>query len=275
MQLYRELTEALVKQRKFLLLITAVPTVIAAMISLLLPKEYLSQTSILPANSRFSDMARFKANELKELYSAFGSGDDLDRIYATARSWPVMMKMVDSFRLVEHYRLTGKKARAREAALKEIRENCSIVKTEYGELHIKVWDKDSVQAASIANAMVAETEKVHQDLYRTYYAESLRKLEQSYQARLRESVSALNGDTGFLSQAADAAELVNYRRSIADLTMTLLNPPPALMVLERAIPSLKPDRPRVLFNVLAALLVSLFTGLAAVWLLPALKTSAA
>jgi uncharacterized protein involved in exopolysaccharide biosynthesis len=48
--------------------------------------------------------------------------------------------------------------------------------------------------------------------------------------------------------------------------MAMQNPPPTLMVLEKAYPSVKPDKPKLLLNVVLTFLVSLFTGIAAVLL---------
>jgi hypothetical protein len=44
-------------------------------------------------------------------------------------------------------------------------------------MHVKVTDRDRVLAADIANAMVFQTERAHQDLYRDYYSTTLLKLE--------------------------------------------------------------------------------------------------
>jgi uncharacterized protein involved in exopolysaccharide biosynthesis len=59
-------------------------------------------------------------------------------------------------------------------------------------------------------------------------------------------------------------ELAAYRKSIADFRMALQNPPPTLMVLEKAYPSLKPDKPKLLLNMVLTFLVSLFTGIATI-----------
>jgi uncharacterized protein involved in exopolysaccharide biosynthesis len=48
--------------------------------------------------------------------------------------------------------------------------------------------------------------------------------------------------------------------------MAMQNPPPTLMVLEKAYPSVKPDKPKLLLNLVLTFLVSLFTGIAAVLL---------
>ena len=261
--------DILKRNARYLLAAAMIPALATLAVCLLLPREYLSKTSVLPANSRFSDRSRFANTEIKELYSAFGSGDDLDRLYATLRSHPVMMHIVDSFGLVGHYRLKNRKERAREAALSEFRENCSILKTEYGEIHIRVWDRDRDLAAGLANAMVARAEKVHQDLYRDYFSSSLQKLETAYHGMGKSAKSGIDSASGGI--APDTEVMRNYLRSISEYRMALLNPPPSLMVLEKAIPSVKHDRPKVVLNVLAAAMIGLFTGLAALLLLPFLK----
>jgi uncharacterized protein involved in exopolysaccharide biosynthesis len=58
---------------------------------------------------------------------------------------------------------------------------------------------------------------------------------------------------------------------MTDIRMALLNPPPALVVLETAVPSVKAESPKVLVNVTAAFLVSLFTAFAIVLLIPGFK----
>lgn len=268
MSLTQELLPTLRKNTRFLSAMVGIPTLVALAVSLFIPKEYLSKASVLPANSRFSDKSRFTAEEITELYSVFSSGDDLDRLYATARSWPVMTRVIDSFGLVRHYRIRTDDERGRENALKMFRKNCGIFKTEYGEMHVKVWDRDRQLAADIANAMVAQTEKAHQDMYREYYATSLRKLEAAY-AQLQAAEADVPGpDSSARRSAPPAHQLDYYRRAMTDLRMALLNPPPALVVLEKAIPSVKADRPKVVVTVVATFLISLFTGLAIVLLLP-------
>lgn len=262
-------TDFLKRNARFLLAATLLPALASLAVSLILPREYLSRTSVLPANSRFSDRARFANTEIKELYSAFGSGDDLDRLYATLRSHPVMMHIVDSFNLVAHYRLQNRKERAREAALLEFRENCSILKTEYGEIHVKVWDRDRELSARLANAMVSRAERVHQDLYRDYFSSSLQKLETAY-AGMKRGLDSIGG-MGPDSLATDSRVMSNYLRSISDYRMALLNPPPSLMILEKAIPSVRHDRPKYLLNTVAAALVGSFTALAILLLLPFFK----
>jgi capsular polysaccharide biosynthesis protein len=242
------------KHLRFLLLCTLLPTLLAGLLSLLLPKYYLAQTSVLPVNSRLSDKARFTGEEIAELYSAFGNGDDLDRIFAAAQSADVYRKLTDSFRLVDHYRLQAKGKAAPELAAKALRKQSEIRKSEYGEMQVRVWDRDPQIAASMANAIVSEVERMHHALYRSFYAGSLASLQRERTLRLA------NADS--LSESMD--EL--YQKNIADFSMAMNHPPPAVMVIEQAIPPVKADRPKLWLNLAATFLVSCFAAVAAILL---------
>ncbi len=264
MSLFDEIFSRFRKHSRFLLIIVLLPVLTAIILSLVLPKEYLSKSSILPVNSRLSDKARYSSDEIAELYSTFGNGEDLDRLYATSRSGSVIMKIVDSFNLTGYYRLQHKKTFAVEAAAKELSSSVDIRKTEYGELQIRVWDKEPQMASYICNAIVDRIDKIQQELYLDFYAASLQKMEQIYSqklssARAADSTLEKNDSTLLLGD-----ELAAYRKSIADFRMAMQNPPPTLMVLEKAYPSVKPDRPKLLLNVVLTFLVSLFTGTAAI-----------
>lgn len=243
------------KYLRFLLLCTLLPTLLAGILSLLLPKYYLSRTSVLPVNSRLSDKARFAGEEIAELYSAFGTGDDLDRIFAAAQSADVYRKLSDSFRLVDHYQLGSKGRQAPELAVRRLRKQSDIRKSEYGEMQVRVWDRDPALAASMANALVSEVERMHHDLYRSFYAGSVASLEREWAQRIAKGDS-LTGEEAAL-----------YRKSITDFSMAMNHPPPALMVIEKALPAVKADRPKLWLNLAATFLVSLFAAVAAVLLL--------
>ena len=271
MTLMDELITRFRKHTRFLVLIVSLPVLTALILSIVLPKKYVSRSSILPVNSRLTDKGRFSGDEIAELYSAYGSGDDLDRLFATARSNSVMLKIVDSFNLAGYYKLKQNKNYAREAAAKKLVSESDIRKTEYGELQISVWDKDSVMAASLCNAIVDRVDKVHKEMYFDFYAGTLQKLEHTYAQKLALARSVGTDQERIDSSLLLSEELSYYRKSIADFRMAMQNPPPTLMVLEKAYPQGKPDKPRLWMNVLATFLVSLFTGVAAILLFTGIK----
>jgi capsular polysaccharide biosynthesis protein len=266
MTLMDELITRFRKHTMFLVLIVLLPVLMALILSIVLPKKYISRSSILPANSRLTDKGRFSGDEIAELYSAYGSGDDLDRLFATARSYSVMLKIVDSFNLAGYYQLKKNKNYAREAAVKKLISESDIRKTEFGELQIRVWDKDSVMAANICNAIVDRVDKVHKEMYFDFYAGTLQKLEQVYAQKLSIARASDENQEKIDSSLLLSEELAYYRKSIADFRMAMQNPPPAFMVLEKAYPQVKPDKPRFIQDVLVTFLVSLFTGVSAILL---------
>jgi capsular polysaccharide biosynthesis protein len=257
----QDIWQEILRRKKWLSLLITLPTLTVLIINLILPKLYLSETSILPANSRLGDKARFFGEEISELYSAYGSYDDLDRLYATARSSALLYHIVDSFNLTGHYRLQQKRHKARMAAVKKLRSLTHVKKSEYGELIIQVWDRDSLLAASIANGIVSEIRNIHQQLYVEFYSTSLKKLESAYTKKLDTTTRYRTGRQEPDSADGEDGELNHYRKTINEFRMAVNTPPPVLLVLDKAIPAVSPDKPDIALNTAAAGGVSIITGL--------------
>jgi uncharacterized protein involved in exopolysaccharide biosynthesis len=249
--------EMVKKYRSRILLLVVSATGLALGISLLLPKEYMSQASVLPANSKMMDKQRVFGEHIQELYSAYGAGDDLDRLYATMRSATVLHPVADSFQLTEYYDFSGKKdagARAYGKLLKQI----DLEKTEFGEIRIRVWDKHADMSVNLANAIISRTQQVFDGMFTGYYDQSIRRMDAEIERK-----------TALLEQLSDssiprrelAGEIAVMRNQVAQYRIAQLNPPPSLFVLEKPEPSTIADKPRIWLNTLAAFLVSLCTGL--------------
>src|SRR5688572_7634840 len=91
------------KRWKLLLALTLTATLLALIISLLRPKEYLSTVTALPANSMLGDKARIFNSNIEALYPEIGTADELDRIEGTARLGTIYLAMVNEFNLAPHY----------------------------------------------------------------------------------------------------------------------------------------------------------------------------
>ena len=250
--------------RNFLLVVIGLPTVVAAVISAALPGYYLSTTTAIPANARFTDGNRFNGKAIQELYPVFGEADDLDRIYNLARSSSVANALLDSFSLVSHYGLNTSRPDARATALKRLSKNMEIIKTETGELKVSVWDRSPDLAASLANACLERSEDMYRSLSTRMYSEAKQKLEKRFEQ--------VNMDFA-QKQELTAADLdaANRRQQeshdlIDQLDLSIQSPPPAMMVIDSARPSLRPDKPDLILNTLATFLVSAFTAISALLL---------
>lgn len=240
------------RNRNFLLVVIGLPTLVAALISVLLPGYYLSTTTAIPANSRLTDVNRFNANNARELYPVFGEADDLDRIQNICRSAGISGSLVKDFDLVAHYGLNATKTDASSQAMKKLMKNTEIEKTETGELRVRVWDRSPELAAKIANAYLTRTDSIYRRLTRSVHADAL--------AGLGYSISNMS-DSSRMDLSETVPLLANEAAS--SLRIAKQSAPPALVVIDAAYPSLKPDRPDILRNTLATLLVGAFTALTA------------
>jgi uncharacterized protein involved in exopolysaccharide biosynthesis len=236
-----------------IVLFTGMATALALVVSLLLPNEYVSEASLLPANSKLMDKQRFSENNIQELYSAYGNSEDLDRLFATMHSGAVIHHVADSLKLVEHYGYSDKK-NAKTMAQKKLEKNIKLLRTEYGELRLRAWDKDAAKAEQIANAMVSRTQDVFDDMFRSFYDRSIGSLRTELAVRTKEFDST--------KAAGGRLQVAGIENKITEYEITRLSPPAAFFVMEKPSISLMPDRPKILLNVLITFLASLFTILA-------------
>lgn len=238
-------------ERKWqIVLFTVIASAVAFGISMVLPEQYLSQASLLPANSKLMDKQRLYEDNIQELYSAYGSADDLDRLLATMHSGAVIHHVADSLKMAEHYELGGRK-NAKTLANKKLEKNIKLIRTEYGELQLRVWDKDPFKAEQIAAALISRTQDVFDGMFRSFYDRSLASLRAELLTQKRAS------DT--LLQISGKLRIAGLEQRIAEYEITRLNPPAAFFVMEKPSVSTIPDRPKILLNVLISFLASLFT----------------
>jgi uncharacterized protein involved in exopolysaccharide biosynthesis len=241
------------RHRNFLLVVIGLPTVVAATLSALLPRQYLSTTTAIPSNARLTDANRLVSNDARELYPVFGASDDLDRIYEISQSNTVAKLLVERFQLVQHYGGNPDRPDDLVKTLKRSQRNTGLLKTETGELKVSVWDRDPAVAAAMANAYLYLTDSIQRQLVASLHGAVLKDLAiTSPPDSLRSSISDIDPVT--LSAAAN-------RILLAQRTVT-----PALLVIDPATPAVKPDRPNLVFNTLVTLAVSAFTAIAALLL---------
>jgi len=227
----------IVERKWQIVLFTVIAAAVAFGISIALPEQYLSQASLLPANSKLMDKQRLYEDNIQELYSAYGSADDLDRLFATMHSGAVIHQVADSLKLAEHYELAGRK-NGKTLAQKKLEKNIKLIRTEYGELQLRVWDKDPAKAEQIAAALVSRTQDVFDGMFRSFYDRSLASL------RSELSTQKSTGDT--LQVSAGRLRVAGLEQRIAEYEITRLNPPAAFFVMEKPSVSTIADRPKIL-----------------------------
>lgn len=262
------------KQILFLVLLSLAVT---AAVVFLQPRRYLSVTTALAASSILSDKARIFGDNIQHLYSSIGNPDDLDRILGTAQLDTVYIAVAASFNLWDHYKI--KNGDLLYKAAKELKENTSVIKSEYGELKIKVWDTDKKLAPQLSNAILEKLNIIHQALQSESNRHTLNDLKE-VRDRIRKTVDSLNqiketysdipstlrSTTVSPENAAallplERDRLVQYEKLIGEFQLMVDTNPSVLVVVEKARASLKPDKPRPLMTLVVAGILSFLFAL--------------
>jgi len=257
---------------KQMLFVVLLAVVVAGVIVFLQPNEYLSVATSLPANSLAADKARIFNKNIESLYPGFGSPDDLDRIIGTARLDTVYFSVTDQFNLFDHYKISGENEKARIKAACILKKHTRVIKSDYGELKVKVWDTDKNLAPQLANAIMEELEIIHRHLQGITNKTSYESLQLSQQ-RLQKEIDSLDHH---LLETENKNSLSAVRRQvlfdqwqeneklISEYQLMLENNPPVLMTVEKARPANRPDKPKRLeITIATGLLGLLFAFLSA------------
>jgi capsular polysaccharide biosynthesis protein len=280
---------------RLIFLLTLLATVVALIATLLSPKLYLSTATALPANPVLSDKARIFNPNIEELYPSLGTPDELDKIEGTTKLDTIFIAIANDFQLAAHYGINENDA-LHKAALK-LKKNSDISRSAYGELRLRVWDKDKMMAAQLANAYLQKLNEFHQHIQTANSAMVLQKIKEDLAAKQNEMDSAEQSMISFKTGSpvynrddqqynkndlandtlialkrqsnSDIAGNINtlsdqvkeYRTLINQYELSLKTTPAVLVVVENARPALvwdKPNLPRNLaFAFFAALVFSI------------------
>jgi tetratricopeptide (TPR) repeat protein len=257
---------------KFILGLTAGAVILAFIITLLLPKQYLSTATALPANSLVADKARILNANIEALYPEIGLPDELDKLEGTAALDTLFIAVANEFKLDEHYHIHASDESMDKAVLK-LRKNSNISRTGYGELRIKVWDIDRNIAAAMANSFMSKLQALHQHLQNENNLVVLQRLKEAYASKekLFNSYSDSIVKTGAAQElmAAQKAtileQLKQYQLAMDQYELAIKTNPPVLLTVEKARPAVWSDRPKIFqILVLTAIAAFLFSFLLAV-----------
>ncbi len=156
-----------------------------------------------------------------------------------------------------------------------LKKNSKVIKSEYGELKIKVWNKDATLAAALANGLLQKLQQLHQSLLSQNNALTLQKLQETYVA-MQNNYMAPDDSGNIDSRRATMLSIKNrnlqeqlnqYEKLIAEYQLALNTNPPALLVVEHARVSVKPDKPKIWQTLLLTAFVSVVFSLLLAFLL--------
>lgn len=251
---------------KMILALTLGVTAVALVILLLQPKQYLSVVTALPASGFASDKARIFNDNIEQLYPTIGSPDELDPVVGTGKLDTLYLAVAAEHNLASHYTL--KNASPLKVA-QVFKHNSRVEKSEYGELKIKVWDRNPALAATLANSLFDKLQQLHQSLQSQGNALVLQRLQEQYKqlqgsytgapdsARLQAGAAELTA----LRRKSLQEQLSQYEKLIAEYSLQLHTNPQVLLVVERGRAAVKADKPRIPQVLLLTAFASLLFGL--------------
>ena len=238
---------------------------VAATVTVFVVTPYYQSTAIVvSANPVLADKARLFNTNIQNLYSYFGSGDDLDRINGVAEMDAGYEKLVDEFSLVTYYNLSDDSLPVlKHKAVMRLRKDLYFRKTEQGQLKIIAWTKDKQLSANLVNRMTAIIHETEAGIWLQNYHRSLEKLKASVAAKeseyklLGDSLSKIDKDAQplVIAHMQTLTEQINqYRKTADEFSVAADNPPAVLYVMEAGTPAAKAERPDKLGIILAACL---------------------
>jgi uncharacterized protein involved in exopolysaccharide biosynthesis len=270
-----DLFDLIARWWKRILALVLATTAVAAVIVFIIPKKYLGVATALPASTYAQDKTGVFSQNMQNLYSALGTPDDLDMIVGTAQLDTVYRAICEHLNLTDHYGIkTDQESFVKSARI--LKERTRVIKSDYGELKVKVWDTDPSWAANLANAIMRKLQQIHQDVQTTNNATMLDRINTEYNQKkgeyqmLADSLQHVDQGKAELLNVRKASllqQLVEYEKLLDQYKLMVGARPQALIVVENATPALKPDKPRRLLVIIGAAVLSIFFGLMAALLL--------
>lgn len=261
-----ELTAALLKRWKFILLITIGSVMVAAASLFFITPKYTAITKLLPGNAVLADKARLFNADIQHLYSFFGSGDDLDRLMSMASMDTSLKQVIRQFHLVDYYQVKEKDAgMLMFKTILHLKKDLALVKTVNNELEISYAHQSKDTAAAIVNFMAEQTATKMQAIWKQQYL----KIGEALDSSIADLTNQYSGLT-MLAANNDAiaktkmnvllSQLEQFNKLSIETKMATSATPAAIIVLEKATPPAKiswPDKGIIL--PLAALIGFIFS----------------
>jgi uncharacterized protein involved in exopolysaccharide biosynthesis len=267
-----EVIAAIKKSSKQIIVFMLLSLVIAFTVLLMIPKYFQSTAIVVAANPALADKARFFNNNIQGLYSNFGSGDDLDRIYGLANLDTTYKLLVDEFDLISYYKLKNDSIKLlRRKAVLLLKDDLELSKTDLSQLKISVWHKDNKVAAAIANRTVKFVQEMEEGFWKNNYQSTLENLQTSI-TKMENEVKVISDS--LVSKATNSAQtmllnnkrevllqqLQQYQKTADEYRLASNNKTPALYILEDAVPAAKAEKPKKLETLVLTAITSLCFG---------------
>lgn len=259
--------------RKQIIAFTLISTLVGTAIAFILPRYYQSTATVLATNPVLSDKQRIFSKNIQGLYSTYGGGDDAERLRGIAELDTCYKFLIDKYDLTSYYEFKDKSPLAMRNSIKALREDLVVERNDKDQLRIHCFHKNAETAANICNSTIDFMETKAMEISKQSNNSLLLQLDSAFQKNQKEYLlltDSLNrSNSAALKQllSTEITALLNQiaqdKQLISEIKIAISNNPNALVVLEKATPSAKTERPKRLVLILASLIGSLFFGVLA------------
>ena len=296
----------ILKWKKPILILVLVSGVVAGLVSVFVMDEYfLSWSTVYPTNQYVNDRnVIFNSMAGAGQVEYFGTKNDVNRVITISNSEPIVQYIIDSFKLVEHYKIDRSKPYWRTKVRKKFDKNYEAIKTEHDAIQISMFDTDPKLASDMVNAVVEkvdaenkltvnETKKNLFDLVSNQvldqqrlvgaYADTLAQLSSLYKIKVSSGAPGTTIVDGIDPQAVqkfkvlvskqeNAVKEVSNRMNIRQqMEVALKSNASSLFVVEKATPADRREKPVRSLVVLITMLLTAFISIIGVMLIEQIK----
>jgi uncharacterized protein involved in exopolysaccharide biosynthesis len=264
-----DIMQLLKKSWRFCLSVSIVSAMVASIVILLMKPQYKSSVTLLAGNPLLSDKARLFNQQIKDLYTNFGSGDDLDRIQAFTEMNSTLENVINKNRqLFLYYNSIDSNA---ISVVKYLRKDLTYIKTEKDQLIISCQLTDNNLAAKTVNDIADEAAFQMRQLMQKNNQLVIQKLDSTTNA-LKENYANLEKNNMSIDPArkrliaAEQETIINQidqtQKASQEYKLALATQPNFIQVMEKAVPAIEtswPNKPLIIS--VAAILGFLFSAL--------------
>jgi len=152
----------ILKWKRPILILIIISGIAAGFFSVFIMDEYfLSSSTFYPTNQYVNDRALMFNTQTGTAVEYFGNKSDVNRVLTIANSEPLMDYIIDSFKLVSHYKIDTIAKYWKTKVKKKFDKNYEAIKTEHDAVQVSIFDTDPKLAAAMVNAVVAKVDELN------------------------------------------------------------------------------------------------------------------
>ncbi|MBS1638417.1 MAG: hypothetical protein JSR12_00015 [Bacteroidetes bacterium] len=281
-----DILTAIKNKWKTITIIVLLALITATITLFIIPKKYKAQCVSIVQNPLMADKAKLFNNNIQNLYSILGNGDDLDVVYNLSKLDIVYYQLVDEFNLINYYNVEGKTLDIkRRKALLALQEDLKITKSETNLLKVIAYATDASFAAKLANRATALIQFLQEEVWKKSYElihdhliVSIDKMEKqiiTISDTLRSTQTTDDKKLLLLNKRQTLLdEIQKYRKEAIEFQLMIETVPPALFVIDKSSPSTNIVKPDKLLTLITVFFIALFFAVILALIIERKKTNA-